>query len=127
MPLVVCNAWVLFDPNQDACCAWRLTKVTGVYSNRRSVTGDLNSAGRFFASQSVEVKVRVRDVVEPEPAYFPLLRGPAFLYCGIIFGGISVIMLILTAILMQIIMHHVCVNKGIPPPFLKYTTKYRGW
>lgn len=58
--------------------------------------------------------MEIRDVGQAKPAYFPRLKGPALVYCGIITGGISVIMLGLTPVLLFIIYVRANACLGLP-------------
>lgn len=115
----------LMVPQEGECCAWRLEGLEGSYS--RPVLTTLQDAPAALGSVNIELRVELRDMAEPVEPVFPRNKGPALIYCGIILGGISFIMLGLTPILMFLVYHQVMVNSGLPPPFYIYSRKYRGW
>eukprot|EP00873_Tetraselmis_striata_P017816 jgi/Tetstr1/438080/TSEL_026705.t1 len=112
-------------PQQGECCAWTLREAVGEYSQPYVVP--LQEAPAALGSMNIELEVELRDTAQPVPPEFPRNKGPALIYCGIILGGISFILLGLTPILMFLVYHHVLVNSDLPPPFYMYSRKYRGW
>eukprot|EP00192_Tetraselmis_astigmatica_P004825 CAMPEP_0117683346 /NCGR_PEP_ID=MMETSP0804-20121206/20330_1 /TAXON_ID=1074897 /ORGANISM="Tetraselmis astigmatica, Strain CCMP880" /LENGTH=430 /DNA_ID=CAMNT_0005493891 /DNA_START=8 /DNA_END=1300 /DNA_ORIENTATION=- len=117
---------VLMIPQEGECCAWQLVDAIGVYSSERLV-GPVSAVPTFFAGGQVQIEAEIRDLGQPDPPTWPRMKGPALIYCGIIFGGVAFIMLGFTPILMHVIQHNVMVNNGLPPPWYTYSSKYRGW
>jgi hypothetical protein len=99
------NRWAqvrfLMVPQEGECCAWRLQGLEGSYS--RPVLTTLQDAPAALGSVNIELRVELRDMAEPVEPVFPRNKGPALIYCGIILGGISFIMLGLTPILMFLV------------------------
>lgn len=56
-----------------------------------------------LARPAAQLEVELRDTAQPVPPEFPRNKGPALIYCGIILGGISFILLGLTPILMFLV------------------------
>eukprot|EP00951_Prasinocladus_malaysianus_P009862 scaffold72040_cov27-Prasinocladus_malaysianus.AAC.1 len=117
-------------PQAGECCAWQLKDAIGEYSTAQAKIAKLSEIQTFFPGTSTKVgncitfielgslkgcecqlgyvlfwqiSIRIQDEFEAEPPYFPKLKGPAFIYCGIILGGFSFIMLGFTPVLMFLI------------------------
>lgn len=95
--------------------AWRVVEATGVYGS-----ADLSA-------QTVDVRVELRDVSEPQRVAVPQLEMEYYTMAFLALALIAGIIFFFLPFMMYHEYKQTLVKNGLPLPFFRYTTQFRGW
>ena len=97
--------------------AWRVVELRGTYDSPYSPGG----------GSSIEVQVELRHVSEPQELFLPKLEMEYYTLAALALAAISGIILVILPYILYHEYKQGLLANGLPLPFFRYTTQFRGW
>lgn len=113
------------DVLEDGDQRWLLSEVAGGYAAMWS--GDVAAAEEQVGADAISLAVILGDLSAPYPLHLPALVLEYYTFVALAVGAVAFIILALLPVVLYNEYKKALVEAGLPLPFFKYTTQFRGW